>query len=230
MHEQSENVGATQKLAASQTINSSVLDINGAATEKNIDKSVDENIDSNAKRNPNSVVTEEPVQAFVKKTDQDSESATTDTPLPTDYSSTKTEQVDKPKSTTVAANYSRNGGLPVSPARLTGQVVTALLFVTVLILVLAWLAKRFGYQQYWGNRTIKLIGQMPLGSRERVVLIEVNGEQMLLGVAPGRVNYLRDIHGMKTCSEEGNETGVPIRKGQEFARYLKSILAQGKPL
>lgn len=117
----------------------------------------------------------------------------------------------------------------ITPGRLAGQVIAGLFLVTVLILLLAWLAKRFGYQQYWGSRGIKMVSQLPLGSRERVVLIEVNGEQMLLGVAPGRVNFLRNIDGIAMHSNHGEQTAVPIKKGQEFARYLKSILAQGKP-
>lgn len=69
------------------------------------------------------------------------------------------------------------------------QLVLGLLFVIGLILLLAWLAKRT-LNLTQNTRQIRMIAGLPLGAREKVVLIEVGKEQMLLGVAPGRVNLL----------------------------------------
>ena len=74
-------------------------------------------------------------------------------------------------------------------ATAVAQLVLGLIFVIGLILLLAWIAKRT-LNLTQNTRQIRMIAGLPLGARERVVLIEVGKEQMLLGVAPGRVNLL----------------------------------------
>jgi len=74
-------------------------------------------------------------------------------------------------------------------ATAVAQLVLGLIFVIGLIFLLAWIAKRT-LNLTQNTRQIRMIAGLPLGARERVVLIEVGKEQMLLGVAPGRVNLL----------------------------------------
>lgn len=69
------------------------------------------------------------------------------------------------------------------------QLLVGLLFVIALIFLLAWIARRsLGVTQT--GRHMRVITGLPLGAREKVVLVEVGKEQMLLGVAPGRVNLI----------------------------------------
>lgn len=69
------------------------------------------------------------------------------------------------------------------------QLILVLGFVVALILLLAWVAKRsIGITP--GGRHMKILAGLPLGAREKVVLVQVGKEQLLLGVAPGRVNLL----------------------------------------
>ena len=42
--------------------------------------------------------------------------------------------------------------------------------------------------------SMRSIGFLPLGGRERVVLLEVEGERFLLGVSEGRINLLTRFH------------------------------------
>ncbi len=65
-----------------------------------------------------------------------------------------------------------------------------LLVVLGLILALTWAARRLGMMPPGGNGPIKLLGGLSVGTRERVLLIEVDGVRLLLGVAPGRVQAL----------------------------------------
>jgi len=69
------------------------------------------------------------------------------------------------------------------------QLVLVLFFIIALILALAWFARRtMGVAQ--GGQHMRVITGLPLSAREKVVLVEVGKEQMLLGVAPGRVNLI----------------------------------------
>jgi flagellar protein FliO/FliZ len=71
-----------------------------------------------------------------------------------------------------------------------GEVTLALVVVLVAIFALAWVLRQL---RSVGNRVgtaIDVIAHVPLGQKERAVLLQVGGCQILLGVAPGRVNTL----------------------------------------
>jgi flagellar protein FliO/FliZ len=71
-----------------------------------------------------------------------------------------------------------------------GHVALALLLVLCAIFVVTWLLKRV---RGIGNRVgdaIDVIADIPLGQKERAVLLKVGRTQILVGVAPGQVNTL----------------------------------------
>ena len=70
------------------------------------------------------------------------------------------------------------------------QVAYALAFVLALIVGGSWLMRRLGSFGNSTSRLMRIMGVLAVGSRERVVLVEVGGKQLLLGVAPGRVSTL----------------------------------------
>jgi flagellar protein FliO/FliZ len=59
-----------------------------------------------------------------------------------------------------------------------------------------------------------------VGQRERVVLIQVGSQQLLLGVAPGRVQTLHVL-------EEPISVGTASSPGESFAERLGSALKKG---
>lgn len=84
-----------------------------------------------------------------------------------------------------------------------GAVVSSILaIVLALALVLGmawgviWLLKKFQDRQLGvrgdgeGEQPIRFLRSMPLGQRERVVLIEARGETMLVGVTTGTITLL----------------------------------------
>jgi flagellar protein FliO/FliZ len=70
------------------------------------------------------------------------------------------------------------------------QVTFALLLVLVAIFAVAWVARRMrGFNNRVGD-AIDVLADIPLGQKERAVLLKVGQKQILVGVAPGRVNTL----------------------------------------
>jgi len=70
------------------------------------------------------------------------------------------------------------------------QVTLALLIVLVAVFAVAWVVKRMrGFGNRVGN-AIDVIADIPLGQKERAVLLKVGKTQILIGVAPGQVNTL----------------------------------------
>jgi len=72
------------------------------------------------------------------------------------------------------------------------QVVVGLGLVILLILALAWVLKRVT-RLHNTHQQMKVVSSLALGTRERAVLIEVGGRQLLLGVSPGRVSLLESF-------------------------------------
>jgi flagellar protein FliO/FliZ len=80
--------------------------------------------------------------------------------------------------------------LPAGGIGSIGQVTLALLVVLAAVFGVAWLIRRLRGLTVGGAQSIEIVAQVGLGARERAVLIRVGGAQVLLGVAPGRVNAL----------------------------------------
>lgn len=68
-----------------------------------------------------------------------------------------------------------------------------LVLVLALVFGCAWLAKRFGLQRPLAGGPVKIIGGASVGHRERVVVVSVAGDWLVLGVAPGQVRTLHTI-------------------------------------
>ncbi|WP_181393995.1 flagellar biosynthetic protein FliO, partial [Stenotrophomonas sp. HMWF003] len=68
--------------------------------------------------------------------------------------------------------------------------VLALLAVLALIVGLGWLLKRMPGSGFRPAEGMRVVASLNVGAKERVVVVEVNGEQLLLGVTAGGINTL----------------------------------------
>jgi len=67
---------------------------------------------------------------------------------------------------------------------------SSLLLILILIIFVAWLVKRSGFTLAGDNQLIQLLASIPVGQKERVALIQVGEEQILIGVSTGNVQKL----------------------------------------
>jgi len=65
----------------------------------------------------------------------------------------------------------------------------ALLFIMLVIFAIAWVAKKLNLTPNNAEH-FKLVSSMSLGGRERIVIIEVQGQQHAIGVTNQSVNHL----------------------------------------
>lgn len=83
---------------------------------------------------------------------------------------------------------------PVLPAgELAGnlvQMVVGLGVVIALLIACLWLIRHLSAPRGSAAAAIKVLGATALGPRERVVLVRIGDEVLVLGVAPGRVSTL----------------------------------------
>ena len=86
----------------------------------------------------------------------------------------------------------------VSTSSMLLQVMLALGFIVALILGSAWLLKRLNLVQNSTNTHFKVLSSMPMGRKERLLLIEVDGVKLLLGVSAGAINVLHHFDNQAT--------------------------------
>ena len=79
---------------------------------------------------------------------------------------------------------------PSSGIASLGQVTLALGLVLAVIFVAAWALRRVKGFGHKASGALEIIADLPVGQKERAVLVRVGNQQVLLGVAPGRVNTL----------------------------------------
>lgn len=71
------------------------------------------------------------------------------------------------------------------------RVVLALIVVLAAVFAAAWLGRRMrAFSGSGAHSSLEMLAQLPLGTRERAVLVRVGDRQLLLGVAPGNVRTL----------------------------------------
>ena len=73
------------------------------------------------------------------------------------------------------------------------QVLTGLALVLLLVVGTAWVLRRLGRVPGLSSQSIRTVGALAVGTRERVVLLEVGTTWILVGVAPGHVRPLATL-------------------------------------
>ncbi|EAR20659.1 flagellar biosynthetic protein FliO [Nitrococcus mobilis] len=100
----------------------------------------------------------------------------------------------------------------------------ALGVVLAAIIGLAWLLRRVVRFNHGAAGQLRILGGLAVGSRERIVLVQVGKAQLLVGVAPGRVQTLHVL-------DEPIEVPAVAAPGADgrsvsFAQRLRAVLEE----
>ncbi|WOJ93311.1 flagellar biosynthetic protein FliO [Congregibacter variabilis] len=96
------------------------------------------------------------------------------------------------------------------------QVLGSLVLVFVCLFAVVYFLKRFNGTGVGSGSALRVLGSANVGQREKVVLMEVGGEQLLIGVAPGSV---RKIHVLAEPVIEGDSSATA---SPDFAAVLRA--------
>ena len=103
------------------------------------------------------------------------------------------------------------------------QTIFALCLVLGLLAVLAWFMKRYGPKAQAGSAHVKLVGALNLGGRERIMVVEVGDQWIVVGASPGRVNALATMP-----RQPGTDHAAALHPHQpsasSFAEWLKQTI------
>lgn len=102
------------------------------------------------------------------------------------------------------------------------QLFFGLLLVLTLLFATLWLLKKVSAPGGGSGNLIRVVSAAAVGPRERVVVVDVGGTRLVLGVAPGRVSLL-DQQEPSAVAHDGiaGTTAAP-----DFAQWLKRTLAR----
>jgi len=113
---------------------------------------------------------------------------------------------------------------PPSTAGSLAQVTLSLLLVLAVVFAAAWMMRRLRGFGRFGANTIQIIADAPLGTKERAVLIQVGQQQLLLGVAPGRINTLHVLTEPVSSPTNPPSQGIAPATSPQGAVDFKAIL------
>jgi flagellar protein FliO/FliZ len=71
--------------------------------------------------------------------------------------------------------------------------VLALVMVLLLIVALAWVLRRLQFSSMGRTGPIRIIASTALGLKERLVLVEIGEQQLLLGVTTSEISLLQRL-------------------------------------
>lgn len=119
----------------------------------------------------------------------------------------------------------------------TSYTPTSMLSLVILIVICAtalWLLKRNRRFQSPQSTPMVLRGQMAVGPRERVVLIEVAGQLVMVGVAPGAVRSIAQfpvpvVGDPSDPAQALIDADIEATQGNDFRRLLDQFKARRHP-
>lgn len=110
---------------------------------------------------------------------------------------------------------------PVVPAgSVLTQVGSTLAAILLLILIIGWLVKRLGFAPMNSrNNLLNVRASCSLGARERVVVVEVDNQCLVLGVTSQNITHLHTFTAPPSEAE-------PVAKKQDFSQIFKQVVQQ----
>ncbi|PCI81657.1 MAG: flagellar biosynthetic protein FliO [SAR86 cluster bacterium] len=104
------------------------------------------------------------------------------------------------------------------------QVLLSLVLVVGVIVLLSFLLKKINFQARTGSGAVRILSVVPIGAKDRLLLVAVGEEQLLLGSSPGSVQKLHTLDkpidptsSFGPALEERNFMSVlsSVRRGQQ---------------
>jgi len=108
------------------------------------------------------------------------------------------------------------------------QTIFALCVVLGLLALLAWAMKRYGPRAASGSAHVRMVGGLNLGGRERIIVVEVGEQWIVVGASPGRVNALATMPRQGLQPADGAALAEHAPPAHSFAEWLKQTIEKRK--
>ncbi len=120
------------------------------------------------------------------------------------------------------ANYAFAASEAVDASQV-GKLFGGLIVVVAVIFWGAWLAKKFSIgNSFSNNGSLKIVSMLSLGTREKIVLVEVGDEQFVIGTSAQGIQHLHTLK--QPIKLDDNKPKHPA----SFSEQLKNLLVKPK--
>lgn len=104
------------------------------------------------------------------------------------------------------------------------QMFLALGLVIVIILGLSFAVRKFNMFTTGSSRHIRIVGGMALSNKDRLLIVQVGEEQILLSASPGRISKVHEL-----STPIADDTVLTSKPGNNsFANLLQAVTQRGR--
>lgn len=104
------------------------------------------------------------------------------------------------------------------------QISLGLIVVIGFVIFMGWMVKKFNLQPLQSQAVAKIVGGVSVGQREKVIVVEIADQWIIVGVAPGRVN------GLATMDKNTEiNTSEPLPQNKSFKQWLNHVSKVNQP-
>lgn len=118
--------------------------------------------------------------------------------------------------------FAANAAEAASPAVSAGtylQTALALSLIVAILVGAAWLARKVSGGKKFGQGDMRVIGGVALGPRERIVLLEIGEQWLVIGIVPGQIRTLHRMAKGTTIPADNS----PSSAEKPFTQWLQAI-------
>ena len=128
-------------------------------------------------------------------------------------------------SAVVAAENSLNGQTAVLDTGNLVQMLLALVVVVILIIGLSFAVRKFNMFTAGSSSHIRVVGGLALSNKDRLLLVQVGDEQLLISASPGRVQKVHEMQTPVVIEAAGDGKAAT---GQNFSSLLQAVTQRGR--
>ena len=121
----------------------------------------------------------------------------------------------------VFAEAANIGESVTRPSEYFGQIMLSLVLVLLIIFLAAWILRRYSRFPGVADGNLKVIGALSVGQRERILLLQVGQEQILVGVTSSKITTLHQL-------EEPVQVKDNVPMSSQFSKRLQDALKPKK--
>lgn len=107
-----------------------------------------------------------------------------------------------------------------------GKMFFGLSGVLILIFSCSWMLKRFNINKFGMTNSLSVSGVLPIGAKEKVVVVDIEGTRLVLGVTATNITKLHTLDAVDTSDVLPEEGKVPP-VSSDFSEKMKKIMKEG---
>lgn len=111
------------------------------------------------------------------------------------------------------------GSTAIQPSEYFGEIMVSLVLVLLVIFLSAWVLRRYSRFPGVADGHLRVIGAISVGQREKILLLQVGKEQLLVGVTSSKISRL---HQLEDLVEVKDNAPIASQFSQRLQEALKS--------